>query len=83
MFKVLNTWLIVRKKQRLQRVYNNGYNYAAGSLLRGETTPLKIQAKCENSQFNTAEDHIFDLGAMDAVDKLCQIKAVLDDRVRG
>ena len=83
MILTLKTWLADRRKQRLQRAYNDGYDYAAGSLLRGDTTPLEFQAKCVNNIFNTGgTDSAFDSGAMAAVDKLCRLNAVIDDRVR-
>lgn len=76
MIKKIKEWLIAREKLINKRLYDRGYNWAAGELLRLEATPLVIQSYYECN----GERNCFDAGAEDAVNELVRLGVVKDDR---
>jgi len=69
-------WLKERRQKRNLELYNRGYDFACGSLLRGDKTPLSLEALIPD--FN--KNH-FDLGMEEVIDKLISLGVVVDDRV--
>ena len=65
-----------RKKRIAVKQYKAGYDYAAGMLLRAETTPLGITHKLFFSGYN-----YFDQGCQDAVDYIVNLGICTDDRI--
>lgn len=63
MFKRLKHWLKDRAKRKADKAFDNGYQWAAGSLLRG-VSPDDIYAM---SDCPFEDDHPFDHGARRAV----------------
>lgn len=65
-----------RRRDRIaQEKYDDGFDWAAGALLRKEDTPQSLDAQiCERH-------HPFDRGATAAIDLLVEIKLVEDDRI--
>jgi hypothetical protein len=84
-------WLILlfdtkgRKQKRINDSYKIGYDYAAGSLLRGEKTPrdLETEAITSSTFDEDKEMRSFDMGIVDAVDKLVSFGVVHDNRAYG
>ena len=68
-------WWARHKQKRNLELYNNGYDYACGSLLRGEHTPLSLEALIPE----LGKNH-FDFGMLDAIDKVVSLGIVADDR---
>lgn len=68
------------KERRQEARYKEGYDFAAGALLRGEETPLTLQAYLTEAQaFNTTTP--FDTGIEDAMLRLIRCKAIEDNRI--
>lgn len=59
----LKSWIEKRKARREKRDYYAGYDWAAGSMLRGELTPGQVCDSCE--QINPSQ---FGRGAVDATE---------------
>lgn len=64
-----------RRERQAYELYTRGYNYAAGSLLRSEETPLSLDAKCWSNDYND-----FDRGINAAIIKLRVLGIIEDDR---
>ena len=62
-----------RVKRLDKKMYNRGYDFAAGALLRGEETPLSIE-----SHYCICDWTSFDRGVNDAVATLIE-KGVVED----
>lgn len=58
-------WVSNYRKRSKKENYNNGYDYAAGALLRGEKTAKGLKA-----YFFGSESDSFDIGIVDAINKL-------------
>lgn len=69
---LLATW----KNRKRESEFSAGYDWAAGSLLRGEQTPYSIESIC-----TFQSTHYFDRGALVALDHLIRRAAIVDDRV--
>lgn len=68
MFNFISKYLRYRKMKSRLKQYRNGYDFAAGQLLRNEITVRAL----ENYYFDDYTDQ-FDLGTRDAVTKLKDI----------
>ena len=64
------------KQNRERRTLISGYDWAAGELLRKKLTPGEIMRNYISSTTNS-----FDAGAVEAINVLCDLKVVVDDRV--
>ncbi len=66
---------LLRRRRRVEVAqYINGYDYAAGMLLRGEKSPTEL----ESEQIDYSA---FDKGMDAALDKLVRLKVIVDDRL--
>ena len=71
----IKKWLKERKNKANKKAYNRGYDFAAGALLRKDTTPLLISTYIDlNDQIN------FNDGRDDAIDLLVKVGLIKDDR---
>ena len=70
----IKKWLKKRKEKAERKEYKRGYDYAAGALLRGEETPLSIEAHYFRDDWTFFED-----GANDAVTCLIAKGVVKND----
>lgn len=75
MQRIFDFW-IKRKAWRKKREFNDGYDFAAGALLRGEKSPLELVALCwpDNSD-------PFDKGMTEATNKLISLGLINDNRM--
>lgn len=79
----LHAWFHDREMSYRARAYNQGYDWAAGSLLRGQETPFSIQARMESEVFpKSVWASSFDRGACAACNRLVQANVIHDDSVR-
>ena len=72
----LNDWLQKRRQKFKDSQYTSGYDYAAGALLRGDKTPIALDAEIiweYRSQF--------DVGMQVAIANAIEAGLVKDDRV--
>lgn len=72
-----------RRVAKLEQSYQNGFDWAAGVLLRGDMTPLEVQMQLEDPFEEALDDFelAFDDGATFALDLICKNKiAVIDNR---
>jgi len=69
-------WLKDYIKKNKETAWKEGYNWAAGALLRGEETPISIEAYTYNNN-----KEAFDFGSEEAVNKLIELNIILDDRI--
>ena len=74
--KFLKEWLHKRKKNKDINQYVKGYNYAAGEILRGVSSPIEIESHYYGSSWTP-----FDRGCDDAIDLLTELKVVEDNRM--
>ena len=74
MFKKFKQWRATRQEQAYSREFNNGFDWAAGELLRRTATPAEIESYY---YFNS---DAFDKGAQAATDLLCN-SLIVDDRI--
>ena len=72
----LKQWLQKRRMRHSKELYNRGFDYAIGALIRGDKTPLELDAE----QF-PGYRNIFDVGMDNAIDFAVQHKLVEDDMV--
>lgn len=70
-------WFKKRKELREKELYKMGYDWAAGSLLRGEITPAYI----ESLWWGNSYANEYHWGAQAAADKLIELKVIEDDTV--
>ena len=73
---ILLNWLKKRKQRTEQDLYNRGFDYAIGAIVRGEKTPLELDAEqidCHRNQFDVGMDR--------ATDYAVQHKLIKDDRI--
>ena len=71
---MIKQWLKKRRENRARKLYNRGFDYAAGALLRGEKTPIELQAE------SCPEDRDeFDIGVDHAINKLLNL--IEDNRI--
>ncbi|MCK5608216.1 hypothetical protein KAR91_40415 [Candidatus Pacearchaeota archaeon] len=62
------------REKKKQEARINGYNWAAGALLRGEETPMSIDA------YTSGNDRTeFDFGAEEACNKLINLGVIVND----
>lgn len=83
-------WSNKRKNTEFKKVFDRGYNWAAGSLLRGELSPIEVEAFYDLGESKTDLfgylDWIpgctrpFDQGSKAATDRLCTLGVCIDDR---
>lgn len=73
---MIKAWLQRRWLSRHRSLYKSGYDWAAGTILREESTPAGIETR----YCNTFDHNAFDDGAEEAVDRLVFLGAVKDDR---
>ena len=71
MFKWLSKYKKVKNKKE---DYNNGYDYAAGALLRKDKTVKELK-----TYFFDSESDSFDIGIIDAINKLKEIGFIKKD----
>ena len=76
MKSVISSWIARRKKKQAEELYVCGYDYAAGALLRGEKTPLMLDA-----EISAFDKNLFDEGMNEAMRRVCNLNIVEDDRV--
>ena len=72
----LKQWLQKRRMRHSKELYNRGFNYAMGTLVRGEKTPLILDAE----RYEVSRD-AFDNGEDAAMAKAIQLGIVKDDRM--
>lgn len=72
----LNWWQRRKEKKRVHR-FNAGYNYAAGTLLRGEESPISLEAQWWHNVY--ADE--FDSGVMAATYRLVELGVIVDDSI--
>ncbi len=70
-------WFKKRNERKRKKLFNRGYDFAAGSLLRGEETPISLESKWWRSP-NSNE---FDSGVGAATSKLIDLGIVEDDSI--
>jgi hypothetical protein len=63
-----------RKEMKDNKSYKDGFDYAAGSILRKEKTPYVLDSEQTN-------DSPFDKGMNDAIRELVRLGLVKDDRI--
>ena len=68
MFKWLSKYQKKVKRKSKKERYNNGYDYAAGVLLREEKTAKGLKVYFFNSELGS-----FDIGILEAINKLKKI----------
>lgn len=71
------SWWQRRKERKRIRKFNAGYDYAAGALLRGEETPISLEAQWWHNIY--ADE--FDSGVMAATFKLVDLGVIVDDSI--
>ena len=76
LIKKIKKFFKKRKERNNTRQYNDGYDYAAGALLRKEETPLSIDAK-----IHWAYSNKFDSGIIGAMNKLISLGIIKDNRI--
>lgn len=76
MFNKIKAWTARRDEIRRKKEFIRGYNWAAGSLLRKDETPVSITSCMYKSMWT-----IFDSGAIAAIEKLIDAKVIEDDRI--
>lgn len=69
MFRFLKIWA----ERRRLKAYREGYNYAAGALLRYEETPASLQA------YTYGSSDVFDKGINAACRDLLEARIIEDD----
>ena len=69
-------WFQKRKQKTKRDLYNRGFDYTIGAIIRGEKTPLILDAE----QYR-ADRNQFDVGMDNAIDYAIQHGLVKDDRV--
>ena len=74
--KLLKKWFHKRREAKIKDQYCNGYNYAAGELLRNRASPAEIEAHYYNSDWTP-----FDRGCDDAINLLIELKIIKDNRI--
>jgi hypothetical protein len=70
-------WRAKRREQRELVLENAGYDYAAGALLRGEETPISLEAQWWRNPYFGA----FDRGIMRATYRLIDLGVIVDDSI--
>lgn len=75
MLTTLTNWLNRRKGTAKSAVFDRGFDYAAGALLRGEESPASLEAKPWPDDVTD-----FDRGMLAAIDRLVTAGVVHDDR---
>lgn len=73
MFSAFKRWNHQRKTRALWMEFVNGFDYAAGVLLRGENTPYGLERLASMGD-------AFDHGVLAAVSRLVEAGIVSDDR---
>lgn len=80
MIKDIKDWIKNRKREKEQRNFNRafctGYNYAAGTLLRGEESPFSLESYAWLDLYTP-----FDKGVSEATDRLVEAGVVKDNRM--
>lgn len=87
--KTIKEWRLKRAEVLKEEQYNNGYNFAAGTMLRGEESPFSLTAKYKNSPWYYYRRNLkchngwnyFYYGVEDAIDYFIDNKLIKDDRV--
>ena len=72
MFNIIKKWYCKRKQEKYITEWLNGYDWAAGVLLRKEETPLSIEAIYGH------DSSAFDLGVYTAIDTILRLKVSED-----
>lgn len=72
--KIFKKYFSAKKRERDKKDYERGFDFAAGSLIRGEYTPSSLQ----NLTYGSC--HPFDRGINTATDFLIKNNIVIDDR---
>lgn len=83
------SWNTSRKNARHKREFDDGYDWAAGALLRGELSPFDVQFWCEYdiTEFEfwttsrSVQPYPFHIGAIEATNTLCHTNTIKDDRL--
>lgn len=77
MIKHIKRWFAYKREERQLTQWANGFDFAAGSIIRG-ATPARMQALYNDP---CSINHAFDQGMEDAVDKMVELGWVQDDRI--
>lgn len=77
-FLVIKKWNLERTNKLHKEAYDNGYDFAAGILLRGEETPKSLTDKYYG---NSDSWDLFDEGANDATNHLIREGIIKNDRI--
>jgi hypothetical protein len=75
MFPSFTKWRKGRRLAREAQLERNGFDYAAGALLRKEETPISLEAQW----WHNTNSGAFDRGVMRATYTLIDLKVVEDD----
>lgn len=76
MINYIKKWLKERKEKKKLNSYLNGFDFAAGVLLRREQTPIQL-----DSLANWQDANDFDLGMDAAIDVIVGLNFVEDNRI--
>jgi len=80
MFALLREYFENRKKNNDKRSFIVGFDYAAGTLLRGEETPISLESYSSDCFEADSSSRMFDKGVAEATTVLCNLGAIVDDR---
>lgn len=76
MLGLIGKWFAVKREERRVRRFNDGFDYAAGALLRGDKSPFDLDA-----EIWIFERDEFDKGMEAAINAAVQRGIVNDNRV--
>ena len=76
----IKNWITIRRLEKEQRNFKRafcmGYDYAAGTLLRGDESPFSLESYAWQNSYTP-----FDQGISAATDKLVEKGVILDNRM--
>lgn len=76
----IKRYLEKRKEKVIKKIFNEGFNYAAGKLLKGNS-PLQLESIITLEFDNDPCARAFDYGILKAIDLAIEKKLVEDDRI--
>lgn len=76
MVRIFKKYFGKREERHKAQTRRDGFDFAAGAMLRGEETPLSLDAMQSNDYRDS-----FDFGMDDAIDCLVRLGVVEDNRV--
>lgn len=70
-----------RRQRKEEAIYNNGHNYACGSLISGRETPLSLESYLSYGDWGDDSHAAFDRGVRDATNDVLSMTNIEDDRL--